>query len=484
MLFIIVVYPMEFFQHQGEFAHQQQHQVDFLPEMASSVNSQNRLLFLKPKVSKFSPRDGSAFLGNVTSPRSLDKVDFSDFGSKTEISDDLQEANRNLKIQLQECQRKLQNAEQRASNAESELRALQISMSPVFSVDSDSIEVSQLSKRLPSPRRSSRLGGNGSRRPASRNGGDESDLRFENLLLVIDDLRARLELATDRLSQKGQDVANDETDLYRFAALREQLRWADVALLDESKKKEAALSSLASVTMSCKESLRRTPQHLLPENVYLEMSHEEPSDDTLKWFQRLRSVFVAFLKKVLSLEDRCRTLEHQCAELRENTAVQQIAGERVHALDEFHGRILALLMAHDDASVLQTKPTTRAKAFGEREIARDLSSEFADYDLDSLADRNKKSVQMLQCLIHKNQFMQESIEQLTKSMLQQVALVDNVLAELRKIVRCDSSDERFFAIQRSLQFIHQELVRLDECFQLITRQPSNEPVNEENMWHI
>jgi hypothetical protein len=91
---------------------------------------------------------------------------------------------------------------------------------------------------------------------------------------------------------------------------------------------------------------------------------------------------------------------------------------------------------------------------------------------------------MLQCLIHKNQFMQESIEQLAKSMLQQVDLVDNVLAELRKIVQCNSSDERFFAIQRSLQFIHQELVRLDECFQLITRQPSNELVNEENMWHI
>jgi len=465
-----------------EFFQQQPIQMDYVPEMASSVNS--RELLLKPKVNNLSKLHGSAFLGNSTSPRYIDKavVENLDLRSKHVISDDLLEANQNLKNQLQECRLKLQNAEQRASNAESELRALQMHMSPVFSVDSDSIEVSQISKRLPSPRKSSRIGGNGSRRPASRNGGDESDLRFENLLLVIDDLRARLELATDHISYQSRYAADDENDLYRFAAVREQLRWADVAVLDQSKKKEAALSSLCSVTISCKEALRRTPRHILPENVYVEMSQEEPSDDALKWFQKLRSVYDAAISKLFALENRSRTLEHQCTELRETILVHQIARDRVHATDEFQGRIFALLMEHNDASDLQKQPTATANVFGERETARDLSSEFADYNLDSHADRNKKSIQMIQCLIHKNHFMQDSIEQLAKSMLEQVVLVDKILNQFRKIAQLNSSDARFSAVQRSLQFIQLELGRLNECYRLITRQ--RDSVIEESQWHI
>ena len=365
---------MASFQHANESA--MSRAIEDLPQIASSLNLSNSAF--KPKVnydiSSFSPRDGSAFLGYSATPRDASHI--LDAAHRM----DMQEANRNLKSELQECQHRLRNAEQRASHAESELRALQASMSPnstlipepkdtTLTGDIDlSVEVSQISKRLPSPRLDNFLKGNGSRRPASRNGGDESDVRCENLLQVIDDLRARLASTTQDLGQKN--TAGDESDLWRFATMREQLRWADNLALDQSKKKEAALSSLRGVIASCQKTIRLTPRHLLPENFNAHSSFEDGYEDAQQWIQRLLHVHGAVISKVLSLENRNLELENQCQELRKTLVSHQITRKSDSFTDSFDETIFSMLAAHDDGMSLPTKPTTYGNALSERETAR------------------------------------------------------------------------------------------------------------------
>jgi energy-converting hydrogenase A subunit M len=98
-------------------------------------------------------------------------------------------------------------------------------------------------------------------------------------------------------------------------------------------------------------------------------------------------------------------------------------------------------------------------------------------------DKKHKSIRMLQRLIAKNEFMQDILEKIAKNMNDQVALVDNILTEFKNLAKCNNSDSQLYSIQRSFQFIHQELIRLDECYHLITKQSPNESITE-NLWQI
>ncbi len=481
---------MASFQHANESGIS--HAIEDLPQIASSLNLSNSAF--KPKVnydiSSFSPRDGSAFLGYSATPRDASHI--LDAAHRMDMSHSLQEANRNLKSELQECQHRLRNAEQRASHAESELRALQASISPNFTLipelkdttltgDIDSsVEVSQISKRLPSPRLDNFLKGNGSRRPASRNGGDESDVRCENLLQVIDDLRTRLASTTQDLGQKN--TAGDESDLWRFAAMREQLRWADNLALDQSKKKEAALSCLRNVIASCRKSIRLTPKHLLPEQFDTDNTSEATTEDAQQWIDCVLHAYSAVISKVLSLENRNLALEHTCEELRAAMSLQQVSKESDLRTKSIHETLLSMLKPHDDASLYPTKPFPFAKALSERETARNLSSEFLQCDARS--DKTEKVIPILKRFIHKYEFMQDILEKLANNMNDQVALVDSILAEFQTLVKCNSSDSQLYPIQRSFQFIHQELMRLDECFHLMSNRHSNGHAAAGGLWKI
>lgn len=447
-----------------------------LPQMASSLSLQNSASKPKVDISSFSPRDGSAFLGHSTTPRDASRV--LDSACRMETSQNLQEINRNLTVELQECQHKLRNAEQRASQAESELRAIQKAVSPI---DMDmSVEVSQISKRLPSPR----LTGNGSRRPASRNGGDDSDVRCENLLLVIDDLRTRLASATQDMIKSSSSNIGDESDLWRFATMREQLRWADNLALDQTKKKEAALSSLRGVIASCQKSIRLTPRHLLPENFNSHSSFEDGYEDAQHWIQRLLHVHGAVISKVLSLENRNLEVEKECQKLRKALVSHQIARKSDSFTDSFDETIFSMLAAHDDGMSLATKPTTFRNAISERETARDLSDEFLFCSPGSSSNKKKKIIHVLKLFIQKYEFMQDILDKLARNMNDQVALVDSILAEFQNLVKCDNSDQQFHGIQRSFQFVHQELMRLDECFHLISKRPPNDHVDADTLWKV
>jgi hypothetical protein len=471
---------MASFQHDNDSA--KIPNTEALPQMASSFNSHNSAF--KPKVnydvSSFSPRDGRAFLGHSTTPRDLSHI--LDSSHRVDINYALQEANQKLKLELQECQHRLQNAEQRASHAESDLRAnraLQASMSPN---DMDlSVEVSQISKRLPSPGLDNLLRGNSSRRPASRNGSDESDVRCENLLLVIEDLRARLASNSQVFMKNSQSGAGDESDLWRFAAMREQLRWADNLALEQIKKKEAALASLRSVISSCQKSIRLTPRHLLPEHFNLDDTPGEISEDAQHWTQKLLHSYSVVISKALSLENRNLALEHRSEELQASLISHQIHQKSDLGAHSFRETLFEMLMPHDDNSLLPTKPAAFSKTLSQRETARNLSGEFLPYDPISPAGKNKQIVLILKRFIHKYEFMEDILQKLAKNMNDQVTLVDSILAEFQTLVKCDSSDPQFYSIQRSFQFIHQELVRLDECFHLISNQPSNHYVAAESM---
>jgi hypothetical protein len=398
-----------------------------------------------------------------------------------ELNHTLQENSQQFKFQLQECQQKLQEAEQRASSAEYELRALQSSMSPG---DIDlSMEVSQISKRLPSPGPSNFTKGIISRRPASRNGGDESDLRCENLLLVIDDLRARLASSTHHFVHRSHPVAGDESDLWRFSALHEQLRWADNAAQEQSKKKEAALSSLRDVIASCKKYIRTNPHHFLPEDFNSEISHEDPSIEVHRWMQRLLQAHDATISRVASLEEKNQYLEHNWKEASKTLASQQKVQKLDVVSDAFQGRVFTILSSHFEEADLPRRPSTIPRALGERETVRNLTSDFLHSEPLSSDEKTQMCFHMLERLIEKHDFMQDILEKLAGNMNDQVALVDSILAEFQKLTHCKSSDSQFYSIQRSFQFIHQELVRLDECFHLITKRPSNESFSE-NYWQI
>jgi hypothetical protein len=346
---------------------------------------------LKPKVnydlSSFSPRDGSAFLGNTTTPRDVSHI--LDSAYKSELSHSLRATNQNLQYQLQECQLKLQNAEQRALKAELELASAQ---GLPFPGDTDAIsEVSQISKRLPSPCPGSfNQRGMSSVRPASRNGGSEYDLRCENLVLVIEDLRARLASATQQMFHNN--VSIDESDVWRITALREQLRWADNATLDQSKKKDIALSTLRDIIASCQRSILLTPQHLMPAATHTDIPFENPSDGAQKWMQRLLHVHDAVVSKVLSLENRNQMLERHCEELTKTFNLQQAA----HAKFErgtvfFEDRMFTLLkLAHTDRLEESKKSITFATALNEREVARNLNSEFIRSDADFHSEKSKQ----------------------------------------------------------------------------------------------
>lgn len=469
---------MASFQHDDELSTNYAHHA--LPQMASSLNLQNSAFKPKVDISSFSPRDGSAFLGHSTTPRDASRV--LDSACRMETNQTLQEVNRNLTLELQECQHKLRNAEQRALQAESELRAIQTAVSPI---DMDmSVEVSQISKRLPSPRWDSLLRGNSSRRPASRNGGDESDVRCENLLLVIDDLRSRLASATQDIVKSSSSVIGDESDLWRFATMREQLRWADNLALDQSKKKEAALSSLRGVIASCQKTIRLTPRHLLPENFNAHSSFEDGYEDAQQWIQRLLHVHGAVISKVLSLENRNLELENQCQELRKTLVSHQIARKSDSFTDSFDETIFNMLAAHDDGMSLPTKPTTYGNTLSERETARNLSGEFLLCSPGSSSNKKKKIIHVLKLFIQKYEFMQDILDKLARNMNDQVALVDSILSEFQNLVKCNNSDQQFYGIQRSFQFVHQELMRLDECFHLISKRPSNDYVDADTLWKV
>jgi hypothetical protein len=468
---------MAYFRKIGEVAPEKNELESFIHSALSSNFDKSAS---RPKVNydifSLSPREGSAFLAPSTTPREVSHI--FDSSQKLDLNHALQETNRKFKFQLEECQQKLLEAEQRASSAEFELRALQSSMSP-GDVDL-SIEVSQISKRLPSPGPGNYLKGSVSRRPASRNGGDESDLRCENLLLVIDDLRARLASSTQHFVHRSQSAAGDESDLWRFAALREQLRWADNVAMEQSKKKDAALSSLRDVAASCKKCIRNTPQYLLPEGLNVEKSHEEPSADAHQSLQFLLQAYNSIISRVLSLERQNQNLEHKWNEASKTlTSVQKMQKSDV---DAFQGRIFDILASHLDKADSSGQPNTFSRASGERKTTRNLSSDFLHSESRSPAYEKQKCFHMLQRLIDKNVFMQDILEKLAGNMNDQVALVDSILAEFQKLAKCKSSDSQFYSIQRSFQFIHQELVRLDECFHLITKRPSSESFSDH--WHV
>jgi hypothetical protein len=449
----------------------------------SAISSNSLNLTFRPKVnydlSSFSPREGSAFLGHTTTPRDVSHI--LDSSHKLELNHALQEANQKVKFQLQHWQQKLREAEERATSAECELRALQSSMSPG---DIDlSIEATQISKRLPSPLTDNPLKGMVSRRPASRNGGDESDLRCENLLLVIDDLRARLASTTQNLVQKSQSVTGDDSDLWRFAAMREQLRWADNVALQQSKKKEAALTSLRDVAATCKRSIRMTPQHLLPESFNFENSHEDPSDDAHQWTQRLIHAHTSMISRVRALEQRNQTLQLQCEAASKDLVSLQAIKKSEAAPDKFEAKIFEMLSSQLDEADLPGRPATFVGDCSDREAVRNLNREFLHSSPHLPLDKKEKSFHMLKRLFDKNAFMQDILEKLARNMNDQVALVDSILAEFKKLAKCHNSDSQLYSIQRSFQFIHQELVRLDECFHLITKRPPKESISE-NLWQI
>jgi hypothetical protein len=471
---ISCVCKMAYFRKIGDFEPEDnEHESSLHP--TGSTDALN--LALKPKVnydlSSFSPRMGSAFLGPSSTPRDVSHT--LDSSQRLEFNHTLQEINRNFKFKLQDCQHKLLEAEQRASSAEFEIRALQSSMPP-GDVDV-SMESSQISKRLPSPGPGNYLKGIVSRRPASRNGGDESDLRCENLLLVIDDLRARLASSTQHFVHRSQSSAGDESDLWRFQALREQLRWADSVAQEQSRKKEAALSSLRDVTASCKKYLRITPQHLLPQGFKLENSHEDSSDEahqSIQSMQHLLQAYNSMMSRVLSLEHQNQILEQKWTEaskaLDSHAKIQHLNAD----LNTFQGRVFDILSSNLDEADFPEQPNTFSRAMNERKTVRNLSSDFLKCEPRSLADEQQKCFHMLKHLIDKNAFMRDILEKLAGNMNDQVALVDSILAEFQKLAKCNSSDSQLYSIQRSFQFIHQELVRLDECFHLITKRPSNE----------
>jgi len=80
--------------------------------------------------------------------------------------------------------------------------------------------------------------------------------------------------------------------------------------------------------------------------------------------------------------------------------------------------------------------------------------------------------------------MQDILDKLARNMNDQVALVDSILSEFQNLVKCNNSDQQFYGIQRSFQFVHQELMRLDECFHLISKRPSNDYVDADTLWKV
>ena len=174
--------------------------------------------------------------------------------------------------------------------------------------------------------------------------------------------------------------------------MREQLRWADNLALDQSKKKEAALSSLRGVIASCQKTIRSTPRHLLPENFNAHSSFEDGYEDAQQWIQRLLHVHGAVISKVLSLENRNLELENQCQELRKSLVSHQSARKSDSFTDSFDETIFNLLAAHDDGVSLPTKPTTYGNTLSERETARNLSGEFLLCSPGSSSNKKKKII--------------------------------------------------------------------------------------------
>jgi hypothetical protein len=491
-LFHTYILTMASFPQVGEFAHER-HAIEAFSPVAASQNL-NHAAIVKPKVvinhdisAFYSPKSPNSNASFGFSKNVGDSSFISDTAYKAGISHILQEENRNIKLQLQRCQQQLKNAEQRASTAESELKFLQASLSPGGA--NLCSEVSLLSQRLPSPRldvSNSVSRSNCSRRPASRNGDDESNLRCENLLLVIDDLRSRLASTTQEFIRQSHPVAGDESDIWRFSTIREQLRWADNVAVDQRRKKEAALSSLREVAASCKASVQRTPRHLQIDSLnFVDSHHEQLPENAQKWNQQMLNTYDSVILKMSSLEKRNQVLELQCEELKKALLSPKIAPANFDdGAEAFQERIFSMLASHSESSDLPRKSGNLEKSVIKQGTARSLTGEFMHCDADSLGDKNRNCILMLSHLIRKNDFMSDILEKLTQNMSDQVGLVDGILAEFQNLVRCKSSDTQFYSIQRSFQFVHQELMRLDECFHLVTKRPSKECADHKNLWLI
>jgi hypothetical protein len=213
------------------------------------------------------------------------------------------------------------------------------------------------------------------------------------------------------------NVSIDESDVWRITALREQLRWADNATLDQSKKKDIALSTLRDIIASCQRSILLTPQHLMPAATHTDIPFENPSDGAQKWMQRLLHVHDAVVSKVLSLENRNQMLERHCEELTKTFNLQQAA----HAKFErgtvfFEDRMFTLLkLAHTDRLEESKKSITFATALNEREVARNLNSEFIRSDADFHSEKSKQTFHLLKRLIYKNKFTENILQKLAGS---------------------------------------------------------------------